>query len=57
VFVKRLVEKHGDDYKAMARDHKLNTYQHTPKQLQRKIEKVHTTIDLIEKHDIGDVTK
>ena len=32
-----LVGDHGVDYKAMARD-KRNTYQHTPKQIRRKIE-------------------
>lgn len=32
-----LVTDHGTDFKAMARD-KRNTYQHTPKQIKRKIE-------------------
>ena len=32
-----LVCDHGSDYKAMARD-KRNTYQHTPKQIKRKIQ-------------------
>lgn len=32
-----MMEKYGQDYKAMARDHK-NYYQDTPKQIKRKIE-------------------
>ena len=31
-----MMDKYGDDYKAMARDHK-NYYQDTPKQIRRKI--------------------
>jgi len=36
-FFMELIQKHSTNYKAMARD-KRNTYQHTPKQLQRKCE-------------------
>ncbi|CAG8551787.1 5449_t:CDS:2, partial [Paraglomus occultum] len=32
-YIKRLIDKHGDNYKAMARDIKLNIYQHTKAQL------------------------
>ncbi|CAG8629768.1 10427_t:CDS:2, partial [Paraglomus occultum] len=28
-YIKRLIDKHGGNYKAMARDIKLNIYQHT----------------------------
>ena len=37
--IEALIEKHGDDYAAMARDHKINTYQHTAKQLRQKVPK------------------
>eukprot|EP00039_Didymoeca_costata_P001555 m.53302 g.53302 ORF g.53302 m.53302 type:complete len:170 (+) comp10856_c0_seq1:226-735(+) len=49
-FVQELTNKYGSDYVAMSRDHQLNTYQHTPKQLQRKIEKVKKSLQLAEKH-------
>jgi len=52
LFARQLVEKHGDDYQAMARDHKINVYQHTPKQLKKKIAKVISTLDLAEKHEL-----
>lgn len=35
-----LERKHGQDYKAMARDMKLNKYQFTPGQLKKKFERV-----------------
>ena len=35
-----LIERHGDDYTAMARDMKLNTYQHTAAHLRRRIAKM-----------------
>ena len=54
LFVKELVDKHGDDYVAMSRDHKINVYQHTPKQLKKKIQKVMQTLDLAEKHELLD---
>ena len=38
-FIKQLIDKHGNDYKAMARDIKLNIYQHTKAQLKNKCEK------------------
>eukprot|EP01136_Pigoraptor_vietnamica_P007307 Opistho-1_new@41389 len=37
-FARACIRKYGEDYKAMARDLKLNTHQHTPKQLQKKCE-------------------
>uniref|UniRef100_A0A7S2TH00 Nucleolar protein 16 n=1 Tax=Lotharella oceanica TaxID=641309 RepID=A0A7S2TH00_9EUKA len=33
----RLMKKHGEDYKKMARDIKINVYQQTAKQLQNRI--------------------
>ncbi|XP_028517867.1 nucleolar protein 16 isoform X2 [Exaiptasia diaphana] len=36
-FVWNLIQKHGNDYKAMARD-KMNIYQHTTNQIKRKCE-------------------
>ena len=50
--VKKLVLKHGTNYKAMARDHKINVYQHTPAILKRKVEKVMGTLDLADEHGI-----
>ncbi|KAI9002831.1 ribosome biogenesis protein Nop16 [Hyaloraphidium curvatum] len=43
--VKELIEKHGDNYEAMARDRKLNPEQHTPAQLRRKCEKYRAHAD------------
>lgn len=37
----RLIEKYGDDYKAMARDIKLNTHQHTKKKCEKKCKLYH----------------
>lgn len=45
-FIEQLVEKHGDDFVAMAKDHKLNVYQHTPAQLKRKYKKVAASLSL-----------
>jgi nucleolar protein 16 len=42
-FVDELIAKHGDDYRAMAKDHKLNYYQHTAKQIERKVKRVRET--------------
>lgn len=36
----RLVQKHGDDYQAMARDHKLNPFQQTAADIRRRAEKL-----------------
>eukprot|EP00800_Vazella_pourtalesii_P002993 TRINITY_DN12938_c0_g1_i1.p2 TRINITY_DN12938_c0_g1~~TRINITY_DN12938_c0_g1_i1.p2 ORF type:complete len:140 (+),score=39.82 TRINITY_DN12938_c0_g1_i1:69-488(+) len=36
----QLIEKHGDDYQRMARDHKLNTWQLTAGQLRRQCVKL-----------------
>eukprot|EP00045_Choanoeca_perplexa_P000662 m.15398 g.15398 ORF g.15398 m.15398 type:complete len:201 (+) comp10456_c0_seq2:73-675(+) len=44
IFVQSCIRKHGMDYVAMAKDIKLNTYQHTPKQLQAKVKKYVDTI-------------
>lgn len=38
-YIKKLIEKHGDDVEAMFRDIKLNTNQLTVGQLKKKIEK------------------
>nr|CAG8505592.1 13819_t:CDS:2 [Entrophospora candida] len=38
-FVKKLIERYGEDYDAMFKDIKLNVYQHTKKQLKKKCEK------------------
>jgi len=38
MYWKKLIGKYKDDYKAMARDIKLNNYQHTPKQCKKKSE-------------------
>jgi nucleolar protein 16 len=37
----KLMAKHGDDYAAMARDMRLNQYQHTAAHLKRRIAKMH----------------
>ncbi|KAJ3438884.1 hspc111 protein-related [Anaeramoeba flamelloides] len=36
--MKQLIDKHGDDYKSMERDIKINVYQHTEKKLRNKAE-------------------
>jgi len=36
IYWKRLISKHGNDYKAMERDMKLNYYQHTEIQCQKR---------------------
>lgn len=33
------VQKHGDDYEAMAKDRKLNVWQKTPGELKRMVRK------------------
>ena len=40
-YMKTLNDKYQDDYKRMARDIKLNFYQHTPKQLKKKMDVYH----------------
>lgn len=52
-FVDALVAKYGNDYVAMARDHKLNIYQHTPSQIKKKILKVKATLDLAETQGVS----
>jgi hypothetical protein len=47
-----LIQKHGDDYIAMSRDHKLNPYQHTPKQLERKVAKVRESLNIASQHGL-----
>ena len=37
----KLLEKHGDDYQAMARDMRLNQMQHTAPHLRRRVAKMH----------------
>ena len=39
--MEKLEQKHGSNFAAMARDAKLNVYQHTPAQLKKKFEKYH----------------
>ena len=38
-FIEELLQKYGDDYDAMFKDIKLNTYQHTAAQLRKKCQK------------------
>lgn len=38
--LKKMVERYGDDWERMARDLKLNYLQWTPRQLQRKVERM-----------------
>ncbi|PHZ16619.1 uncharacterized protein RHIMIDRAFT_247117 [Rhizopus microsporus ATCC 52813] len=38
-WIKKLIDKHGDDYKAMFWDKELNIYQHTAAQLKKKCQK------------------
>ncbi|KAI9296470.1 hypothetical protein K502DRAFT_340963 [Neoconidiobolus thromboides FSU 785] len=40
----QLINKYGDDFKAMSRDHKINMNQLTPKQIKRLIEKYHSIV-------------
>lgn len=42
-WITRLVERHGDDYQAMARDRKLNPMQQTAGDLRRRINKSKAT--------------
>jgi len=44
-FVEKIIAKHGDNYVAMARDIKLNTYQLTPAQLRKKVERYHKYLE------------
>jgi len=37
--VEKLEAKHGTNFAAMARDSKINVYQHTPAQLKKKFDK------------------
>ena len=39
VLAGKLIAKHGDDYDAMAKDRRLNTYQHTHGKLKRLCDK------------------
>ncbi|CAG8622066.1 7030_t:CDS:2 [Ambispora gerdemannii] len=39
VFVRECIAKYGDNYEAMFRDIKLNTYQHTANQIRKKCER------------------
>jgi len=43
-----LIDKHGDDYKAMAWDIDVNILQWTPKQLEKKIKRYHTYMEQLE---------
>mmetsp|Transcript_66280 Transcript_66280/g.156530 ORF Transcript_66280/g.156530 Transcript_66280/m.156530 type:complete len:156 (+) Transcript_66280:3-470(+) len=45
-FASRCLAKHGENYVAMAKDTKLNIYQHTPAQIRKKIEKYLKLLDL-----------
>ena len=40
-WVSRLVEKHGDDYRAMSRDAKLNVMQQSEGDIKRRVKKWH----------------
>jgi nucleolar protein 16 len=48
-FCKALIDKYDDNYEAMARDMKINVYQHPAGLLRRKIVKYHKTIDALRK--------
>jgi hypothetical protein len=39
--LKDLIAKYGDDFKKMSMDIKLNRYQHTPRELEKKIQRMH----------------
>ena len=47
IFIQQCLQKHGNDYEAMALDIELNQQQHTPKQLQRKVHKYIDTLRLM----------
>jgi hypothetical protein len=40
-YLKDLIAKYGDDFKKMSMDIKLNRYQHTPRELEKKIQRMH----------------
>eukprot|EP00730_Choanoeca_flexa_P018596 TRINITY_DN9049_c0_g2_i4.p1 TRINITY_DN9049_c0_g2~~TRINITY_DN9049_c0_g2_i4.p1 ORF type:complete len:218 (+),score=25.52 TRINITY_DN9049_c0_g2_i4:51-704(+) len=44
IFIQECIRKYGMDFVKMAKDIKLNTYQHTPKQLENKVKKYVDTI-------------
>lgn len=43
--LEKMVKRYGDDWERMARDLKLNYLQWTPRQLQRKVERMNTILE------------
>eukprot|EP00055_Hartaetosiga_balthica_P003163 m.6728 g.6728 ORF g.6728 m.6728 type:complete len:215 (-) comp2644_c0_seq1:126-770(-) len=47
LFIQKCLKQYGSDYKTMSLDLKLNTHQHTPAQLKKKVEKYIFTLQLM----------
>lgn len=45
LYVKKCMDKYGEDYKAMEKDMKLNYMQHTAKQMEKLVKKYYTAIE------------
>ena len=44
-YIKKLIEKYGDDYEGMLRDKKLNTNQLSVSQLRQQVKKYHRLLN------------
>lgn len=53
LFARSVIDKYGDDYAAAAKDLKLNEWQHTPRQIARKVEKFRATLELAMRNKVS----
>eukprot|EP01031_Cornospumella_fuschlensis_P027157 gene27157-32804_t len=45
LYIKKCMDKYGEDYKAMEKDIKLNYMQHTAKQMEKLVKKYHAALE------------